>query len=200
MRRAKWIVVVVFGALVFALTAQVSMAKAAALGSCSDQTFEQPFLPWADIASYVLAPGGTFESGTTAWSGGSIVSGNEPYYIHAAGESRSLSLKAGASTTSATMCATLLHPDLRFVARASGLLPLMSVEVLFPDLSGDVQSVLVAVVPGTSAWQPTLPLPFLVNATAALNPDGTVPLAFRFTALSGSWQVDDVYVDPYKSG
>jgi hypothetical protein len=76
----------------------------------------------------------------------------------------------------------------------------MSVEVLFPGLSGDVQSLPVAVIPGTSSWQPTLPLPFLVNVTAALSPDGTVPLAFRFTALSGSWQVDDVYVDPYKSG
>ena len=88
-------------------------------------------------------------------------------------------------------------PDLRFIARASGFLPLLSVEVLFRNLSGDVQSVF-AVVPGTNAWTPTLPLPFLVNLTAALNPDGTTPLAFRFTALSGSWQIDDVYVDPYK--
>ena len=200
MRRAKWIAVLGFVSLVFAATAQVSMAKDAALGSCSDQTFEQPFLHWADVANYVLTPGGTFESGAPAWSGGSVVSGNEPYYIHAAGESRSLSLKAGASATSATMCATLLHPDLRFVARASGLLPLMSVEVLFPGLSGDVESLPVAVIPGTSSWQPTLPLPFLVNATALLSPDGTIPIAFRFTALSGSWQLDDVYVDPYKSG
>jgi hypothetical protein len=197
MRTGKWIVTVGLLSLVCGMTAQISVAGTTAFTSCSDQTLEQPFLPWADVANYVLAPGGTFESGAPAWSGGSVVSGNEPYYIHAAGESRSLSLKAGASATSGTMCATLLHPDLRFVARASGLLPLMSVEVLFPDLSGNVQSLLVAVVPGTGAWQPTLPLPFLVNATAALSPDGTIPLAFRFTAVSGSWQIDDVYVDPY---
>jgi hypothetical protein len=24
-----------------------------------------------------------------------------------------------------------------------------------------------------------------------------VPAAFRFTAVGGSWRVDDVYVDPY---
>jgi hypothetical protein len=27
-----------------------------------------------------------------------------------------------------------------------------------------------------------------------------VPLSLRFTAMSGSWQVDDVYVDPYSRG
>jgi hypothetical protein len=201
MRTGKRIVIASLVSLAVGVTAQVSVAGAAA-SSCSDQTFEQPFLPWADVASYVLAPGGTFESGAPAWSisGGSVASGNEPYYVHGAGESRSLTLKAGGSATSQTMCATLLHPDLRFIARASGFLPLLSVEVLFQNLSGDVQSQVFAVVPGTSAWAPTLPLPFLVNLTAALNPDGTTPLAFRFTALSGSWQIDDVYVDPYKSG
>ena len=72
--------------------------------------------------------------------------------------------------------------------------------MLFESLSGDVQSQVFAVVPGTGVWAPTLPLPFLVNATAAVAPNGTTPLAFRFTALSGRWQIDDVYVDPYKSG
>ena len=27
-------------------------------------------------------------------------------------------------------------------------------------------------------------------------PGGTITVAFRFTALSGAWQIDDVYVDP----
>jgi hypothetical protein len=181
--------------------AHASGAGTAALGSCSGQTFEQPFLRWGDIANYVLTPGGTFEAAST-WtlSGASVVAGNEPYDIHGAGEGRSLSLAAGASATSESMCTTFLHPDLRFVARGSGFAPLLSVEVLFRGLTGAVHSQIFAVVPGTGFWAPTLPLLFLVNATAALNPDGTTPLAFRFTALSGSWQVDDVYVDPYKSG
>src|SRR5712692_10940355 len=180
MRTVKWIVTAALSWLVLGVSAaQASNAQAATFGSCSDQTFEQPFLPWADVASYVLAPGGTFESGAPAWmlSGGTIVAGNEPYYIHGAGESRSLSLPAGASATSGMMCATLLHPDLRFVARGSGLNARLSVEVLFESLSGDVQSQVFAVVPGTGVWAPTLPLPFLVNATAAVAPNGTTPLA-----------------------
>jgi hypothetical protein len=198
MRARQWIVV----AALLSVGLGTPTAQAAGTVSCTDQVFEQPFLPWADVANYVLAPGGTFEAGEQTWtvSGAAAVSGNEPYYVHAAGEGRSLALPAKASATSGTMCATLLHPDLRFVARSSGFFPLLAVEVLFQDLSGQTRSVLFAVVPGTSIWLPSLPLPFAVNATAAVRPDGTTPIAFRFTALSGSWQIDDVYVDPYKSG
>jgi hypothetical protein len=39
-----------------------------------------------------------------------------------------------------------------------------------------------------------------VSALALASPDGAIPIAFRFTASGGAWQVDDVYVDPYRSG
>src|SRR5262245_26601218 len=75
--------------------------------SCDAQTFEQPFVPWADVASYVIAPNGTFENGSSGWAlsgGASVGLGNESYNVHGAGESRSLSLPSGSSATSASMC------------------------------------------------------------------------------------------------
>src|SRR3989442_4332881 len=68
--------------------------------SCDSQTFEQPFVPWADVANYVIAPNGTFENGSSGWTlsgGASVVSGNESYNVHGAGEFRSLALPSGSS-------------------------------------------------------------------------------------------------------
>ena len=33
-----------------------------------------------------------------------------------------------------------------------------------------------------------------------LGPNGSVQVRLRFTADSGSWQIDDVFVDPRKMG
>ena len=43
-------------------------------------------------------------------------------------------------------------------------------------------------------------MPFLANALALLGKDGETAVAFRFTSmLGGNFQIDDVYVDPYRS-
>jgi hypothetical protein len=100
------------------------------------------------------------------------------------------------------MCATLLHPDLRFVARNTGSpLSLLMVEILFPGPFGNSMALPFGLVLGTSSWLPTAPLPFAVNALAVASAQGSIPIAFRFTPLGhgGNWQIDDVYVDPYGS-
>ena len=42
------------------------------------------------------------------------------------------------------------------------------------------------------------PLLFLTNVLSPLSQGGRTAVAFRFTAIGGSWQIDDVYVDPFK--
>jgi hypothetical protein len=55
------------------------------------------------------------------------------------------------------------------------------------------------VVVAGSRWNPTLPMLFLGNALPIL-PGQYTPVSFRFTPiLGGDWQVDDVYVDPYRA-
>jgi hypothetical protein len=169
--------------------------------SCSSQVLEQPFKRWLDPARYFLVPGGSFEDGVPGWqlNGASPADGNESFSVRGGGVA-SLSIPPGASATTPAVCATLLHPDLRFFVRNTGFaLGLLRVDVLVDTPLG-VVTLPVGVVPAGRAWTPTLPVPFLVNALALVGKDGTTAVAFRFTSmLGGSFQIDDVYVDPYRS-
>jgi hypothetical protein len=168
---------------------------------CNAQTAEQPFLPWADPASYVLAPNGTFESGADGWSltgGADAVSGNEPYYVHGSGESSSLRMPAGSSATSASMCVGIEHPTLRVFARNGGsALSTLRVDALFEDSLGAVHSAPIGLVGGGSNWQLTPQMSVVVNLLALLPGEHTA-VAFRFTPQGGAWTIDDLYVDPWQ--
>ena len=187
-------------AFVAAPSAQAGLLVSSAEG-CPTFALENPFVPWADPMDYVSVPGGTFEDGAGGWSlgGTSVVSGNEPYYVHGAGESKSLSIGAGESATTGTMCVGLEEPTLRFFSKASklSLLSSLKVDVLFETANGNVISAPVGVIPTALAtsWTPHLPMAIVANLLPLIN-DKT-PVRFRFTALgSASWQIDDVYVDP----
>src|SRR5918992_4046729 len=131
---------------------------------CTGQVLEQPFKAWKDYANYTLVPGGAFEDGAPGWklSKARIVSGNETYYVRGRSDSRSLELRAGSVATSPTICVGLEHPTMRFFARSSGVLPLMTVEVLVETSAGLVVPVPIGVVTPSAKWRPTLP--FLVVA------------------------------------
>lgn len=171
-----------------------------ASADCTTDPLEQPFRPWLDPADYVLVPGGTFEGGTSRWSldGAKVVQGNEPYYVHAAGETKSLRIGSGDSATSGTMCVGLEEPTLRLFVRSSAAsLSNLRVEVLYEDALGHVHAAPIGNVPavGSTAWNPYLPMVIGVNLLPLL--DGKTPVQFRFTAQgSADWQIDDVYVDP----
>jgi hypothetical protein len=65
-------------------------------------------------------------------------------------------------------------------------------------VAGINTTVVVGFVVAGGAWQATLPLPFLTSLIAPV----TGSVSFRFTPVgAGSgFRIDDVYVDPYKSG
>ena len=164
---------------------------------CTGQVLEQPFKAWKDYANYTLVPGGAFEDGAPGWklSKARIVSGNETYYVRGRSDSRSLELRAGSVATSPTICVGLEHPTMRFFARSSGVLPLMTVEVLVETSAGLVVPVPIGVVTPSAKWRPTLPFLVVANLLPLL-PGEHTPVAFRFRAVTGTWAIDDVYVDP----
>jgi hypothetical protein len=191
-------------ALVIAAPAHAGVLVPAA-GACETAASERVFLPWLDLAHYVPAPGGAAESaaGWKLTGGAGVVAGNEPWRIGDAGDGSSLLLPRGSSATTATMCVGLEHPTMRFFARkaSSGLLSTLStlsVEVLFNGLGGTLESLPIGVVALGGGWQPTLPFPVVANLLPLL-PGEQTPVAFRFTARGGAWQIDDVYVDPWKA-
>lgn len=172
---------------------------------CDDPALENPFLPWLDPADYVLAPDGTLEDGAAGWTlaGAATVSGNEPFYVHGAHESRSLEIAPGGSATTPAMCVGIEHPTLRLFASRSGgsLLSTLRVEVLFEDAGGSVHSLMIGTAVAGSSWQPTPAMPVVANLLPLLPGDATA-VAFRFVpeGPAATWRIDDVYVDPRKIG
>jgi hypothetical protein len=189
----------VAGAAVAALAAP-SAANAGVLvadaTSCASQTFSQPFLPWADPASYTLHPGGDFEGGPQKWDGGSVVSGNEPWSVGSSSDSRSLNLSGGSASVSPSICVGIEHPDIRFFAKGSSPAATLRVEVMFEDAAGNVQSAPIGTVAGTGDWALTPPFAIVANLLPLL-PGSHTAVAFRLTAVSGCWKIDDFYVDPF---
>ena len=186
-------------------TFAASTARADLIGSVSQLalptcgTNSHPFAQFGDNNSYFPFTNNGFESGTWGWSvsgATSIVTGNEPWYVNGAGN-RSLLLGAGATAASPLVCVSLVDPDWRMFVKsnANGAL---HAQIVFYGLLGNVTGVLNAAdfdAAGFASWGPSP----TVNSLLAL------PLATQYaqlrltnTASSGSWQVDDVFADPWE--
>jgi len=177
----------------------------ASVSTCEARVVSQPSLSWSDPRHYFLMPGGDLESsaGWTFSGGARLVDGNEPFYLHSLDDRRSLFLPSGGSARSASMCVDSDEPTMRFFVRNTGSpLSLLAVEARVRSTVLGVTattSLPLGVVLGTQqAWQPSLSVMFKLSVNQVLG--GTTTVDFRFTALGpgGKWQVDDVYVDPFK--
>jgi hypothetical protein len=168
------------------------------VGSC-DAPVTNPFAQFGDDADYKVVPGGSFESGDAAWklSKASIVNGNESYYVRNSSDRRSLRLTPGSVATSPPVCVGLEHPTMRYFVRSSGLVPLMTVEVLVETSKGKVLALPIGAGLLASEWRPSAKHPVIANLLTLL-PDHYTPVAFRFRAVSGTWFIDDVYIDPMR--
>jgi hypothetical protein len=174
---------------------------------CEGRKIEQPFKRWLDPMQYVLAPNGDLERGAVGWKltgGARVVDGNETFYVGGGGDSHSLFLPAGSSATTRPMCVQLLHPTVRYFAKNRGAPALSSllVEALIENpLTGTVITLPVGVHTGGSRWHPSLPGLVLADFLSVLGQDGELAVAFRFKpiGLGAKWQIDDVYVDPFRN-
>jgi hypothetical protein len=166
---------------------------------CGNPELSQPFRPWLDDSTYKLVDAGAFEDGTDGWtlSGGAhVVDGNATQHVHGAGDTRSLLLPPGSSATSPPVCVGLNEPTLRYFARKnSGLLGTLAVSVQV-QLELGVWVTLPIGVDAGGPWHPSLPYFVVANLLPLLPPDQTA-VRFKFTPLlGGTFQIDDVYVDP----
>jgi len=190
-------------AAVAAMLLAVPAANAGLIGSvtqivlptCGANSY--PFARFGDSHAYYGFANNGFENGSTGWTlsgGASVGRGNEPWLVNGAG-SHSLTLPAGASATSPGFCINLLDPAIRGFARGTtgGNL---QIQVIFHGLTGNLTGVLnVAGLTGTNGWAPTS----RVSSSLAL-PVLTAYAQIRVTAVSGTWNLDDTFVDPYING
>jgi hypothetical protein len=170
----------------------VNPTPSAGLNTCNLTKLSRPFARWLDFANYELAPGGDFESSTwTLTSRAGLVAGSEPYRATGTLGSASLSLPAGSSAQSPLTCVDAAHPSIRFFIAGQGS---VAVNVVDGDL---VIPAGVAVAGGR--WSPT---PVMLTSAAVLGAlsGGSADVSVSVTALSGSPQIDDVFVDPWARG
>jgi hypothetical protein len=156
-------------------------------GTCAVAPISQPFAAWRDQSSYVLAPGGDFE--TPAWTldhGAALVPGSEPFAATGTLGSDSLSLPAQASAQSPETCVDGSDPSLRFFIAGTGK---VMVRVLYGGAA-----ISVGEVPAGGNWAPSAALPTL---SAVFGSVWGSRVAIRFTALTGKPQIDDVFIDPW---
>ncbi len=174
----------------------VAQASPVAAGACDNAPLRQPFLAWGDAASYKLAPGGDFE-GASAWSrtgAAAIVPGSESFAVTGKVGAASLRVAAGGSAQSPATCVNSAYPALRFFARSDTPNSALQVSVVYPTVLGTTVVPVGVVRPGQS-WAPVAAMPTL--SAIALLAGGTAPVEIRFTAATGSAQVDDVFIDPH---
>lgn len=189
--------------LVMLVAAAFSVSTASAGGSllgldndCGSTS--QPFAQFGDYRYYTFGANGGLESGAAGWSlsGARVVSGNESFYVHSHGDVNSLSLPAGGTAYTPKLCMGTTSTVMRYFIKGSGD-GSVRVEVVLRGLLGQVLGVFqVSRVSTGSSWQAGPPV---LNLDSLLGLLGVSSVQLKFTTLSGTAQIDDVYVDPWAS-
>lgn len=198
------------GTLVLAVLALLPAAPAQAAG-CGARAVSQPFSRFGDQNAYFPATNGGFESGTNGWTvsgGAKAVSGNETYYAGSGRDRKSLLLPVGASATSSWMCITKDDPTVRFFARSTSTsfvnVALLNVEAQILGASGTTVTHYFGMLTPSEFpdWSPSSAYSYGVwlDAPWLYGGGDTVSVRFRFWVQGngGTWNLDDVYVDPFK--
>jgi len=175
--------------------ASASLAGAV-LPSCGATT--HPFQAWGDSSAYCAFPNLGFEKGTVAWTlkgSTSIVAANEPWHVSGAG-THALQLGPGATALSSPLPVSLLDPYMRFFARSAGANGSLQVQVVFRGLTGNLTGLLNFGTLSPGGYANWLPTQRVLSALALPLLTSTAQVQFTSQAKSGSWQVDDVYLDP----
>jgi hypothetical protein len=175
---------------------------AAFAAQCPTQPTKQTFAKWGDSSSYFLVPGGSFE-GTPAqvgWTltGATLTPGNEPFHVNAVTDDQSLLIGGGGSATSPAFCVDSTMSSLRFFVRQTAPGSDLKIQGVVQTPRGPFALTVADLADGSlSSWTP-VQVPLSTNRI----PKGfSVSAALRLVAPgSGSWQIDDVYVDPYRAG
>jgi hypothetical protein len=161
----------------------ISAVFAASAAACDYPAGEQVFADYGDPRAYVLVPGGDFADGA-GWT----LEGD------AAVASGALSLPAGSSAVSPSLCISDETPFFRAMVRDSGVAgSRLQVEILYEEL-GIVRSRVVGS-DRQGDWDATQPLAQNFGLATLGGADSSVQI--RITAVGGTWKVDDVYIDPF---
>lgn len=195
-RRLWLILAAVLAASALAVPAASAGLLGGVLPPCGATTY--PFKAWGDADAYCAFPNLGFESGATHWTltgNASVVAANEPWHVSGQG-AHALQLGPGATASSSSLPVSLLDPWVRMFARSAVANGSLRVQVVFRGLLGNVTGLLnvgTLSPAGYASWEPTQRV---LSALALPLFTTSAQVVLTSTATSGSWQVDDVYLDP----
>jgi hypothetical protein len=188
------------GALVGALAVVVGPTTAAqAADECTTRTTTKAFSAFGDTNEYFPIGGGTFETGSlsnfTVTGGVSVAAENEKWKVLGSSHSRSAALPAGATLT-ATFCVQVGEDSMRlFVKPPSTTGSGLSIKATVSTSYGSAAAAL-SMSGASPEWSPTGRIP-LKNVSG---PDGKQYVTLVITNTgSGTWLVDDILVDPWRT-
>ena len=181
----------------------VFASTGAAFAACRPQQASTPFAHWGDTNNYFLVPGGSFEGSAdqVGWSltNASLTAGNEPFHVGGYADNQSLTIDSSGSGISPSFCEDNTMPYLRFFARQTAPGSDLIVEAV-SGLGGHQVASSLAVLrdKSMSSWGPVHHIGLQVRLPGM----SRLPVTLRFVVPggAGSWQIDDVYVDPFRLG
>lgn len=185
-----------------AVAVPVALAAPAAAQACGSQDLAQRLLVLGDTGLYLPVDNADFEDGTDDWklSKASLVKGNEPWKVLGAKHATALRLNAGGSALSDEVCVTIDHTHSRFFARALTTTGSLRVDVLWDNEGRDQQAtVLTLSAAQFKAWAASPVTPMAPAVKSLYEDEEDELVALKFTAVSGTWEIDDVLVDPYRT-
>jgi hypothetical protein len=173
----------------------------AAARACQPPAPVSPFAQWGDTSGYFLVPGGSFDSGTSGWAlnRAALGAGGSGFDFGSVSASRSLTISAGGSAISPSLCLNNTMPSLRFFARE--LAPGSDLRVQVTSTGGFLIPVTITVTDLRDGSMPTwAPTGRVALLSVQLPPGGSLPavLKFQVPGATGAWQIADIYVDPYR--
>lgn len=174
--------------------------------ACDNAALTQPFVSYGDSHLYKLVPGGDFEGSLAGWTlthGATRVAGSEPFGVTGAVGRSSLYLPAGATAQSPYTCVDAAYPMFRLFGRNNGLLSTVAVSIVYKEPLLGATAVPIGVIALSGSWAPSAQMFTLAAAQGIINGllTGQTPqVALRFTALTESSQIDDVFIDPHMAG
>jgi len=181
------------------LAPAASRADTTSTAQCPNVNLLNPFGIFGDGANYTPVANGDFENGLGDWSvyGGNVVSGNEPYNIGNSTDSNSLSIQSGGKAVSPAFCVDTGYPYFRFFARnQNGFSSLMKVKARWTVGDQTVEETLGYLLGGNyKSWSVSDLLPLCDRVDLQ---NGTQQVRLVFMSLTGNWQIDDIYIDPYR--
>lgn len=181
-------------------------APAGALAACPAVPTTRAFVGFGDLAHYSLIPDGGLESGGDGWTldDAAVQPGNESFYLRSLADRHAVQVDPGGQAISPAFCVGVEHPTFRFVMRQAGGEdePDLGVYIRFVREDGTMKDQKIQTVSGSAnhGWRPSPVFDLygkLGFSQSSATTTARVLLAVEDEA-GGSWQVDDVFVDPYK--